>query len=58
MALILTFAIPVWHDTLDAYLAERETLIARLANERGHERILFKIVPGLATVLVSGSIAD
>ena len=34
LTLLRTFGTPAWHDSLTAYLAERETLVARYAKER------------------------
>ena len=39
LVLLRTFGTPAWHDSLVAYLAERETLVARYAKEREQNRI-------------------
>lgn len=54
LALLRTFGTPAWHDSLTAYLAERETLIARYANEREQNRIPVKIAPGMEVTLSPG----
>ncbi len=54
LALLRTFGTPVWHDNLAAYLAERETLVARYANEREHNRIPVEIAPGQQITLSPG----
>lgn len=46
LALLRTFGTPSWHDNLTAYLAQRETLVARYAKERKQNHILVKIAPG------------
>ncbi|WP_040098928.1 BsuBI/PstI family type II restriction endonuclease, partial [Aeromonas australiensis] len=46
LALLRTFGTPAWHDNLAAYLAERETLVARYAKERDQNRIPVEISPG------------
>ncbi|WP_242685496.1 hypothetical protein [Photorhabdus sp. RW14-46] len=46
LALLRTFGMPEWYDNLTAYLAERETLSARYAKEREHNRIPVEIAPG------------
>lgn len=54
LALLRTFGTPVWHDNLAAYLAERETLVARYAKERDQNRIPVKIAPGKQITLSPG----
>jgi len=44
--LIRTFGTQKWHLNLAKYLANRETLIARYAKERKHDRIPVEIAPG------------
>ena len=39
LTLLRTFGTPQWHDNLTAYLAERETLVARYAKAREQNRI-------------------
>lgn len=54
LALIRAFGTPAWHDTLLAYLAERETLVARYAKGREQNRVPVKIAPGKEIGLSSG----
>lgn len=54
LALLRTFGTPAWHDSLTAYLAERETLIARYAKEREQNRIPVEIAPGKEITLSPG----
>ncbi|MFZ1180302.1 MAG: BsuBI/PstI family type II restriction endonuclease [Herbaspirillum sp.] len=54
LALLRTFGTPAWHDSLTAYLAERETLVARYAKEREQNRIPVEIVPGRQITLSPG----
>lgn len=46
LVLLRTFGTLQWHDSLTAYLAERETLIAKYAKEREQNRIPVEIAPG------------
>lgn len=46
LALLRTFATPAWPDRLAAYLAQRETLVARYAKERQQKRIPVQVAPG------------
>lgn len=43
LTLLRTFDSPAWHDNLTAYLAQRQTLVARYANEREQNRIPVEI---------------
>ncbi|WP_299848100.1 BsuBI/PstI family type II restriction endonuclease [uncultured Paracoccus sp.] len=52
--LVRTFGTPKWHDNLTAYLAERETLVARYAREREHNRIPVEIASGKQITLSPG----
>ncbi len=52
--LLRTFGTPAWHDSLTAYLAERETLVARYAKEREQNRIPVEIAPGKEITLSPG----
>lgn len=52
--LLRTFGTPAWHDKLAAYLAERETLVARYAKEREQNRIPVEIAPGQQITLSPG----
>jgi hypothetical protein len=52
--LLRTFGTPAWHDSLTAYLAERETLVARYAKEREQNRIPVEIAPGQQITLSPG----
>jgi hypothetical protein len=54
LALLRTFGTPAWHDGLTAYLAERETLVARYAKEREQNRIPVEIAPGKKITLSPG----
>ncbi|WP_020485209.1 BsuBI/PstI family type II restriction endonuclease [Methylomonas sp. MK1] len=54
LALIRTFNTPAWHGNLAAYLAERETLVAKYAMEREHNRIPLEIAPGRQITLSPG----
>lgn len=54
LALLRTFSTPAWHDKLAAYLAERETLVARYAMEREQNRIPVEIAPGHQITLSPG----
>lgn len=54
LALLRTFGTPAWHDSLTAYLAERETLVARYAMEREQNRIPVEIAPGKEITLSPG----
>lgn len=52
--LLRTFDTSAWHENLAAYLAERETLVARYAKEREQNRIPVEIVPGRKITLSPG----
>lgn len=54
LALLRTFGTPAWHESLTAYLAERETLVARYAMEREQNRIPVEIAPGKKITLSPG----
>lgn len=54
LTLLRTFGTPAWHDALTAYLAQRETLIARYAKEREQNRIPVEIAPGKEITLSPG----
>ncbi len=54
LVLLRTFGTPQWHDKLAAYLAERETLVARYAKEREQKRIPVGIAPGKGIALSPG----
>jgi hypothetical protein len=54
LSLLRTFGTPAWHDKLAAYLAERETLVARYAMEREQNRIPVEIAPGRQITLSPG----
>lgn len=55
LALLRTFGTSAWHENLAAYLAERETLVARYAKERVHSRIPVEIAPGKKITLSPGA---
>lgn len=54
LALLRTFRTAAWHDSLTAYLAERETLVARYAKEREQNRIPVEIAPGKEITISPG----
>lgn len=54
LTLLRTFGTPAWQSALTAYLAERETLIARYAKEREQHRIPIEIALGNAITLSPG----
>ncbi|MER0509609.1 BsuBI/PstI family type II restriction endonuclease [Aeromonas veronii] len=52
--LLRTFGTPEWSDSLSAYLAKRETLVARYAKEREQNLIPVEIAPGQKITLSPG----
>ncbi len=54
LELLRTFGTPTWHDNLAAYLAERETLVARYAKAREQNRVPVEIAPGKQITLSPG----
>ncbi len=54
LELLRTFGRPAWHNDLAAYLAARETLVARYAMERAQNRIPVEITPGRKITLSPG----
>lgn len=54
LTLLRTFGTPAWHDGLTAYLAGRETLVARYAMAREQNRIPVEIAPGKEITLSPG----
>lgn len=54
LELLHTFNTPAWHDNLTAYLAERETLVARYAKERDQALVPVEITPGKTISLSPG----
>ena len=54
LALLRSFGTPAWHDNLVSYLALRETLIARYAKHRDHNRLPVEIAPGRTITLSPG----
>lgn len=54
LKLLRSFGTPQWHDNLTAYLAKRETLIAKYAKEREQNRIPVEIAPGKEITLSPG----
>lgn len=54
LTLLHTFGTSQWHDNLTAYLAERETLVAKYAKEREQNRIPVEIAPGKEITLSPG----
>lgn len=54
LKLLRSFGSDQWHDNLTAYLAERETLVAKYAKEREQNRIPVEIAPGKEITLSPG----
>lgn len=54
LKLLRSFGTSKWHSNLTAYLAERETLIAKYAKEREQNRIPVEIAPGKEITLSPG----
>jgi hypothetical protein len=54
LMLLRSFGTAKWHDNLTAYLAERETLVAKYAKEREQNRIPVEIAPGKEITLSPG----
>ncbi|WEQ54395.1 BsuBI/PstI family type II restriction endonuclease (plasmid) [Komagataeibacter nataicola] len=54
LRLLRSFGTDQWHDNLTAYLAERETLVAKYAKEREQNRIPVEIAPGKEITLSPG----
>lgn len=54
LALLHTFNTPAWHDTLAAYLTERETLVDHYAKEREQNRVPVEISPEQKITLSPG----
>ena len=54
LKLLRSFGSDQWHDNLTAYLAERETLVAKYAMEREQNRIPVEIAPGKKITLSPG----
>lgn len=54
LSMLRTFGSPAWHDSLTAYLAGRETLVARYAKEREQNRIPVEIATGRKITLSPG----
>jgi hypothetical protein len=54
LILLRTFGTPSWHNNLISYLAARETLSARYAKEREHNRIPVQLAPGKKITLSPG----
>lgn len=54
LVLLRTFGTSEWHKSLTDYLAERETLVARYAHERDHNRIPVQVAPGKEITLSPG----
>ncbi|GAB3130127.1 BsuBI/PstI family type II restriction endonuclease [Novispirillum itersonii] len=54
LKLLRCFGTDQWQDTLAAYLAARETLIARYAKEREQNRVPVKVAPGTEITLSPG----
>jgi len=54
LALLQTFGTPAWPGNLTAYLAERETLVARYAKEREQNRVPVEIAPDKTITISPG----
>lgn len=54
LKLLRSFGTAQWHDNLTAYLAERETLVAKYAKEREQNRIPVEIAPRKEITLSPG----
>lgn len=54
LVLLRSFGTAAWHDNLAAYLAERETLVAKYAKEREQNRIPVEVAPGKEITLSPG----
>lgn len=54
LKLLRSFGTAKWHDNLTAYLAERETLVAKYAMEREQNLIPVEIAPGKEITLSPG----
>lgn len=54
LRLLRSFGTGAWHDNLTAYLAQRETLAAKYANEREQNRIPVRIARGKTITLSPG----
>lgn len=54
LTLLRTFGTAQWHDNLTAYLAARETLVAKYAREREQNRIPVELAPGQKITLSPG----
>jgi hypothetical protein len=54
LELLRSFGTANWHDNLTAYLADRETLVAKYAMEREQNRIPVEIAPGKQIKLSPG----
>lgn len=58
LALLRTFGTPAWHDSLTAWLTGRDTLVARYASEREHNRVPVEIAPRQRITLSPGAHSD
>ena len=54
LGLLRAVGTAAWHDNLAAYLAERQTLVAKYAKEREHNRIPVELIPGKEITLSPG----
>ena len=54
LELLRSFGTTAWNNTLDAYLAKRQTLAARYANERKHNLVPVQIAAGKVMKLSPG----
>jgi hypothetical protein len=58
LTLLRSFNAPIWHERLATYLAERQTLAARYAQERRRNLIPVQIAPGQKINLSPGEHSD
>lgn len=54
LRLLRSFGTDAWHDHLTAYLAKRETLAAKYANERAQNRVPVRVARGKTITLSPG----
>ncbi len=54
LKLLRSFGSNQWHDNLNTYLSERETLVVKYAKERKQNRIPVEIAPGKEITLSTG----
>jgi len=54
LTLLRTFGTAAWHHSLASYLSDHQTLVAKYAKEREHNRIPVEIAPGKEITLSPG----